>query len=147
MAKGNIQPALTLTSASHTFVIVRWFWVDLGTNNVLKSSYHLPNNLVFPPSCSDQYGPRTVWADPVTGSSGTPYHGAKCLDTKSYTSPVSALTHPFSFEPFNVTVTPRSVRLPPLNAIILSKFGLKFSNCFLPFVKRICRIFLTYAFE
>ena len=42
---------------------------------------------------------------PVTGSSFIPTHGAKYLETKSYCSPLSS-THPFSFEPFSVRMTP-----------------------------------------
>ena len=31
----------------------------------------------------DQYGVRFVWDEPLTGSSGIPFHGAKYRETKS----------------------------------------------------------------
>ncbi len=50
-------------------------------------------------SCSLQYRARTVWTDPVTGSSFTPAHGLKYLDSKSYTADAFVMAIPLLQSP------------------------------------------------
>src|SRR5437588_2686760 len=71
-------------------------WVSVRTIPVRADAWK-PTSWLRP-SRSDQKGASTVWALPVTGSSGMPSAGEKKRDTKSYSRPRSAMA---------VTVSPR----------------------------------------
>ena len=66
---------------------------------------------------------------PVTGSSGTPRHGAKYREMKSKTSPVVS-TQPFDSVPWSVTITPRTIPAEWAD-VIAWKSGQKLSKSFL----------------
>ncbi len=89
-------------------------WIStVSPPTVSRSSPGLPEfwkaARVFLFSRSLQYRARTVWTEPVTGSSFTPAQGLKYLDSKSYT--------------VDAFVTAIPLLQSPLYSAILVKFG------------------------